>query len=314
MKKIEKVSIGKYAFTVEEDAFKVISDYLSDLQAIHPVEVIDCILERMAELFIDKCPGNAIVTYQIAIEVVGILGKPERYDGENPPNVEQPKKKLYRDVRDKIFGGVCSGLAAFFNLDIALMRVIWILAFFLLCIPNHAVSGTLVIAYLVLWICIPKADTVQKRYEMRGEKISVENIGGQFGAGVKSMSDEMKENSILKTGVRVIECIAGLILLSIGVCGIVAGCCYLVGMNLIHGFVGITDWMVAYFGIIPKLFVTILASLVYFIPMLGMLYAGVMMTFNLKSPRWKPGVILFILWLIAIIALICTTVFAIFAV
>jgi hypothetical protein len=34
-----------------------------------------------------------------------------------------------------------------------------------------------------------------------------------------------------------------------------------------------------------------------------MLYAGIVMTFNLKAPRWRPGLINFILWLLACVGL-----------
>jgi hypothetical protein len=31
-----------------------------------------------------------------------------------------------------------------------------------------------------------------------------------------------------------------------------------------------------------------------------MLYGGIMLTFDLKSPSWKPGLVLFITWVISI--------------
>jgi hypothetical protein len=33
----------------------------------------------------------------------------------------------------------------------------------------------------------------------------------------------------------------------------------------------------------------------------GMLFGGIMLTFDLKSPKWKPGLILFIAWLVSLL-------------
>jgi phage shock protein C len=59
-------------------------------------------------------------------------------------------KRLKRSVSDKMLAGVCGGLAKYFEIDSTLIR----LAFALLAI----FAGTGVIAYLVMWIIIPKED------------------------------------------------------------------------------------------------------------------------------------------------------------
>ena len=60
-----------------------------------------------------------------------------------------PPKKLMRSSRDKKLGGVCAGLAEYFDIDPTIVRVVWLLAF--LC----AGAGGLV--YIVLWIVLPLA-------------------------------------------------------------------------------------------------------------------------------------------------------------
>lgn len=50
--------------------------------------------------------------------------------------------------------------------------------------------------------------------------------------------------------------------------------------------------------------------LVLIIPFLEMLYGGVMLIFGLRSPKWHPGLILFVIWLIILVALsvsVCMT-------
>lgn len=60
----------------------------------------------------------------------------------------ETRKKLSRSLKNKMFGGVCAGIADYFNVDPTLVRVGYILlSVFTL------FSG--VIAYFILWIVMP---------------------------------------------------------------------------------------------------------------------------------------------------------------
>ena len=56
-------------------------------------------------------------------------------------------KKLYRKSNDRVFGGVCSGLGYYFNVDKVLVRLIWAL--------TVVFAGVGLLAYLIAWIVIP---------------------------------------------------------------------------------------------------------------------------------------------------------------
>jgi phage shock protein C len=58
-------------------------------------------------------------------------------------------KKLRRILQGKKIAGVCAGYAEYFNMDVTLMRVIWV--GLLLVPPNIGL-----IAYIVSWIVLPK--------------------------------------------------------------------------------------------------------------------------------------------------------------
>jgi len=76
-----------------------------------------------------------------------------------PPNfnLDEDKKikKFYRDNDNKVLGGVCSGLAAYFGVDITVIRLLFVLSVFLF--------GTGFLAYIVLWIVAPKAQTLTQK-------------------------------------------------------------------------------------------------------------------------------------------------------
>lgn len=77
-------------------------------------------------------------------------------------------KKLYRDPNDRVLGGVCSGLAKYLNIDIIIVRIIFIV--FLIG------GGLSFIAYLVLWVITPEASSITDRMQMKGEKVTLSNI------------------------------------------------------------------------------------------------------------------------------------------
>lgn len=58
------------------------------------------------------------------------------------------EKKLYLSKKDKKVGGVCGGIAEYFDLDSTLIRLIFVL--FLL------IGGSGILAYIIAWIVIPE--------------------------------------------------------------------------------------------------------------------------------------------------------------
>jgi phage shock protein PspC (stress-responsive transcriptional regulator) len=111
-----------------------------------------------------------------------------------PPKsmVTTVKKRLYRDPDHRVIGGVASGLAAYFNIEVWIPRVIFclpLIAGALASIFRHAwfdfdgpvfftggFGGTLLVTYIILWIVLPEAITASEKLEMRGEKIDLESI------------------------------------------------------------------------------------------------------------------------------------------
>lgn len=58
------------------------------------------------------------------------------------------EKRLYRSRRDRVIGGVCAGLADYFGLDVALVRLLVLILF---------LAGTIGFwPYLILWIIVPE--------------------------------------------------------------------------------------------------------------------------------------------------------------
>lgn len=81
-------------------------------------------------------------------------------------------RKLYRDIDNRILGGVLSGIAAYFRWDRTALRIIVIILGLVL-----KMGLPLLLVYFILQCVIPAAITATQKLEMRGEPVNVENIG-----------------------------------------------------------------------------------------------------------------------------------------
>ena len=314
MKKTVQVNIGGCAFNIDEESYSLIEEYLSSLKryynnTLDGKEIVEDIEERMAELLLERCGTGNVVSVADARYVIGILGTPaafgEESDTDNAKPKEKPKKRLYRNPEGRIIGGVCNGLATYWNWDVTLIRLIAAILFIASFASEHFVL-VLPVLYILCWIAMPNADTVQKQCEMRGEQLSAAGIGQQYAAFGPSNTQPAG-----RTAGRVLGVILGIFLFMTGLsslCGGVFAFCLpsLAGLNP-----EIASWwaeIVNEFGlesIMPLGISTlIVAAVAYAIPCILAIYYGILLTFNLKSPKWRPGLILVLIWVIAMIVLI----------
>jgi phage shock protein PspC (stress-responsive transcriptional regulator) len=61
-------------------------------------------------------------------------------------------KRLYRNDSEKVIGGVCAGLAEYFDIDVVIIRIIFV--------ATALIWGTSILLYLILWIAIPRKSIV----------------------------------------------------------------------------------------------------------------------------------------------------------
>ena len=89
---------------------------------------------------------------------------PVSYDEPEDKNI----KKLYRNPDDKTLGGVASGLAAYFGIEVIWMRLLFIGLIF--------AGGSGFVIYIILWIITPVAKSITERIQMKGGAITLDNI------------------------------------------------------------------------------------------------------------------------------------------
>lgn len=114
-------------------------------------------------------------------------------------------RKLYRDTDQKAVGGVCSGIAKYFNIAVWIPRLIFAvpiilgifkIPFTLIFFPFVAsFSGTMFIIYIILWAVVPKAVTASEKLEMRGEKVDLNTIKNKVQDELKDVKKNFTDNA-----------------------------------------------------------------------------------------------------------------------
>ncbi|MVZ61888.1 PspC domain-containing protein [Sphingobacterium humi] len=181
-------------------------------------EILEDIENRIAEMFTERIQTGRkeVINQQDVNEVIALMGRvsdfendfvdelreeegtvePEQtragLDAEQEPAKESAStsepnftftasKKLMRDMDDRIFGGVCSGLGHYFNLEAKWIRIIFVL-FFLF-------GGSGVLLYVVLWAVMPQALSRSDKMAMRGEAANLQNFKKSFEEEMKGLSE-----------------------------------------------------------------------------------------------------------------------------
>lgn len=193
MKKTFTINISGSIFHIDEDAYEKLQVYLRSINAHYGAseegrEIIVDIEARISEIFNEKLSSkDQVVTEMMIDEVVSIMGKPEEIfetDSEEEEVVRERttsrrRRRLFRDPDHRVFGGVASGISAYFGIDVVVIRLIFVLLFFF----GYGFSFLL---YIILWIVVPKATTTAQKLEMKGERVNISNIE-------KSIKDEYEE-------------------------------------------------------------------------------------------------------------------------
>ena len=236
MKRTSTISLGGMNFNIDDDAYEMLNQYFIDLSKRfaedEKEEILRDIESRMAELFTFKMKDRNVINVNDVNEVIDVIGHPDQFDDEsgNPSEMNSSKgnysedknneekrnftnrsrkeyRKLYRNSTDKIIGGVASGLAAYFDLDPVVMRILFVVLAF-------ASLGWGILIYLIFLIAMPEATTKAELLEMQGIEPSLENIDNFTQAPVNP-----KRSSTLKNIIKAILIIIGItIAITLAVC------------------------------------------------------------------------------------------------
>jgi phage shock protein PspC (stress-responsive transcriptional regulator) len=173
MKKNISINISGIIFYIDEDGYEVLKEYLESISSYFASfddsgEIVADIESRIAEIFLSKLnETKQVITAEDVESLKATMGSirdfqaieeeepetsRERVHADHEPSAgfTSGSKRLYRDGRRKVFGGVAAGFAHYFNVDPLWIRIIW-------AILALASYGIFIIAYFVFWVLLPES-------------------------------------------------------------------------------------------------------------------------------------------------------------
>ena len=225
MKKNININLFGTLYAIDEDAYKLLENYLNNMKGYFAKreggdEIADDIEHRVAEhLWTLQEQGLEAIDIETVKQIISSIGNPAEVDGaeddssdsaslgnpnaEETANAQSSKEekwidralhhirthRFYRDGKDKVAGGVVSGLRHYCGGgDIVVWRVCAVLlviaAFTLnqmtlfsgICHVFAILFFLPLILYAALWLLAPMARTAEERLCMVGEEVTPESI------------------------------------------------------------------------------------------------------------------------------------------
>lgn len=175
MKKTITINLAGVVFHIEEDAFQILQNYLDSIRNYFSKfkggsEIQGDIEARIAEIFQNAISETKQAITQSDVEnLIRQMGQVEEMTSEmeleeetvennQTENRQQHKhtgsKRLVRDSSNAIIGGVCAGLASYFEVNPLWIRLVVVgFAFGIFVLPSF--FWTIFLGYLILWISMP---------------------------------------------------------------------------------------------------------------------------------------------------------------
>ena len=178
MKEITRIHLAKTAFSIEIEAKSSLEKYLNSIQKnMHAEpEAMREIEARMVEILAERgVMKEGVISADDVLAIQKQMGESRDFaDGDGPVDDDldgdgsesKSEKQLMRDTDNAIIGGVCAGVAAYFNINPLWVRLIAIVSPFV-------TFGTAVLIYVVMWLSMPPARTASDKLRMHGKPVTL---------------------------------------------------------------------------------------------------------------------------------------------
>jgi len=210
MNKVIIINLNGRAYQLEEAGYTVLHHYLEQAAAklgenLDKAEIMADFEQAIA----DKCDQllnshKTVVTTQEVEKIIQEMGPVDgahATDSSNAEEKSQPQaekstntqtpKRLYQICEGAVLSGVCNGLAVYFNIDVTLVRIIFI-------ILTVLTNGAWILVYIIMSVVIPYANTSEQKAQAHGMPFNANELlqraREKYGQFDKKYWDEQKQN------------------------------------------------------------------------------------------------------------------------
>jgi phage shock protein PspC (stress-responsive transcriptional regulator) len=203
MKKVININFQGRVIPIEETAYDMLKQYVESLRVFFANEegrdeIINDIEGRIAELFGESLKkGSTCITDIEVTNIINSMGRPEDFEAEEAkvhsqlggetgkgtystaePRTTTSRGRLYRNLNDKLLGGVCSGVASYLRVDPTIVRLLF-------AVITFGGFGLGFLIYIVLWIVLPSKPldvNLKKRLYRNPDDRIIGGVAGGLGA------------------------------------------------------------------------------------------------------------------------------------
>jgi phage shock protein PspC (stress-responsive transcriptional regulator) len=324
MDKTININLGGALFTIDEEAYRVLKDYLKaiDLKfrnAPGGNETIEDIESRIAEIFLSQKGTAGVISLENVESMISIIGKPEEFgQGENEgasssySSKDKHQRRMFRNPDDTVIAGVCGGIGTYLGTDPVWIRILFVIFTFFF--------GFGFFVYLALWLAIPSADSETRKKDMYGSTY--------FQSDSSRPADNRQYQTTSKVGNAINEVFRALgkvcyvfvriLLIIFGTCLVLTGFLALLSFVMVFVFkypgsfsTDAVGFNIAYVPDFINYIVTPatapwikgLISIVVSIPLLALIYGGIRMIFWFRARDGFVWLGALVLWVMSAAAL-----------
>jgi phage shock protein PspC (stress-responsive transcriptional regulator) len=183
MERVVTINLNGNSYQLEEPAYDALRAYLARAEAALAANPDKAeIIRDLEQAIADKCavhlgPGKTVVNAAEMARVLEEMGPVEgeaRAPGEEAPRAEGgayegPRRRLYRIKDGANIAGICTGMAAFFDIDVNVIRLLWI-------VTALFTSGAAILAYIAMMFLVPSAHTSEEWAAARGAPFNAQEV------------------------------------------------------------------------------------------------------------------------------------------
>ena len=188
MQRVVSINLNGNAYQLDESGYDALREYLASAEralATNPdrAEIMADLEQAIAE----KCqkflgPHKSVVSaseIDLVVTEMGPIETPSAADAHEPnadaPDGKEasyagpPAKRLYRNPEGAMIAGVCSGLATYFGIDVAFVRIGFVLVALLS-------KGAGILIYVAMMFIVPEARTGEERAAAGGMPFNAKEV------------------------------------------------------------------------------------------------------------------------------------------
>jgi phage shock protein PspC (stress-responsive transcriptional regulator) len=188
MQKVISINLNGHAYQLDESGYDALREYLESAEralATNPdrAEIMGDLEQAIAE----KCqrflgPHKSVVSaseIDLVVKEMGPIETPsasdtngpnaQAADGKDASHTEPRPRRLYRNPDGAMIAGVCSGLATYFGIDVAFVRIGFVLVALLS-------KGAGILIYVAMMFIVPEARTGEERAAAGGMPFNAQEV------------------------------------------------------------------------------------------------------------------------------------------